>query len=485
MNENQENTLPKPEERGEGEQPLRSDHNRVLQAFRDGLNAYKRAREQLLREQWDIFEPSLRLAAKETVNSLELAMKVHLRYHKRQERIRVNRTDYLRLRNPNFDDLITLLKAYGEPPLDDDTAEIFFSYREMRNEVEHGGVIPSIPAVDQAIHDIGKAIIRLLQINDEQLPPKPQLVTTRSGTASLVVPELKAASGTIADADRFVRAHADTIKKIVFPHRKSNPIAREQLSLIAREHTGMMTTEDEFGQILSHIIERNLIPGLIFDGFEAYLFEEHSKWKREVEHEKKMQIGRKAAGFVQNGMKVFLDAGSTTEELVKVLVRRIENRALTRVTIATTSVNIAAVISDCCVRMGFDDDFSAVRLLIPGGQVRPGTQAIVAASEAESDEIVNLGRTLKGFDIGFVGVNGIDINQGFTTHTNAELQNKTDIINICRRNIIVGDSSKIGIVLEQRFAGFEDQIMLVVDSDPDNFDLRDILHAHPKKVVLA
>ena len=51
--------------------------------------------------------------------------------------------------------------------------------------------------------------------------------------------------------------------------------------------------------------------------------------------------------------------------------------------------------------------------------------------------------------------------------------------------LIVGDSSKIGIELEAKFASFEDEIQFVVDEDTSNAHLQELLARHKTKIVLA
>lgn len=74
---------------------------------------------------------------------------------------------------------------------------------------------------------------------------------------------------------------------------------------------------------------------------------------------------------------------------------------------------------------------------------------------------------------------------GFTTHENAEAANKRAIKEASRSCLIAGDSSKIGIVLESKFADFEDSIRFVVNEDRDNAKLQEIVTAHGDKVLLA
>jgi DeoR family transcriptional regulator of aga operon len=297
-------------------------------------------------------------------------------------------------------------------------------------------------------------------------------------------PEMRSTFSKIRESDALLHKHAALVHKIVFPHRSGNPVPLEKLLEIVNGQNRDSVHLDEFTEVLSCIVQRNLIPGLSFDGESAFLVEEHAQWKGELNREKKERIGKRAAAIVQNGAKVVLDAGSTMEEIVRILCKKIETRAITRVTIATTSANIADMISDCCVRMGFDDDYSAVTLLVPGGRIRPNTQAIVPLAARHTD-LRALAEEVGGFDIGFVGVNGIDAAVGFTTHANAERHNKEDVLTISRERFIVGDSSKVGIVLEERFATFDDDIHLVIDNDCAHEHLQEILARYQEKVILV
>lgn len=290
----------------------------------------------------------------------------------------------------------------------------------------------------------------------------------------------------LADAEALLRAQAAAIQKAVFPHREQNPISREKLREVVATYDPALTGSQDFNAVLDAVVQRNMVPGLSYDGYEAYVIEEHASWKSELQRQKKEKVARKAAIGIKNGVKLFLDAGSTTEEIVRILCRRIETRALTKLTVATTSVNIADMLSDCCVKMGFDDDFSAVRLFIPGGQIRPCTQAIVPLERGQNTrQILELAEHVGGFDMALVGVNGVHADGGFTTHDPSEAGSKAAILAAASTRAIVGDSTKIGLQLECKFAGFEDELTLVVDDDPESEPLQALLERHCAKILLA
>jgi len=289
----------------------------------------------------------------------------------------------------------------------------------------------------------------------------------------------------IADAENLLLDQAKIIRKAIFPHRHTNPISNSKLLEIFSSYSQEEVAADEFEAILAVILQRNMIPGFVYDGSEAYLTEEHAKWKSDIQRDKKEKVARKAVELLKNSVKVFFDAGSTTEEIVRLLCRRIENRIITKITIATTSVNIADMISDCCVKMGFDDEFTAVQLFIPGGRIRPNTQAIVPIRPDAATQVPLLGEAIGGFDICFVGVNGVTVEGGFMTHLNAEANNKVDVLRISTSRIIVGDSSKVGLCLECKFADFGDDVLFITDANLQNEELKKITERYNAKVFLT
>ena len=74
---------------------------------------------------------------------------------------------------------------------------------------------------------------------------------------------------------------------------------------------------------------------------------------------------------------------------------------------------------------------------------------------------------------------------GFTTHANVEFLNKIDIIQSCNIRLLAGDSSKVGIVLEEKIADFSDDVKFVVDYDEKNEKLVQIVEHYKDKVVLV
>lgn len=143
---------------------------------------------------------------------------------------------------------------------------------------------------------------------------------------------------------------------------------------------------------------------------------------RTTEHiEPKEIIGRCAAGMVSEGDSVALDIGTTTLELAK------ELRGTSNLTVITASVHIANILSDA----------PNMRLILSGGILR-------------KEELSLIGHVAEGtfqdfhVDKAFVGVGGLDIQDGLTEYNVEDMLVKRAMIANAGQVIVVADSSKLG-----------------------------------------
>jgi DeoR family fructose operon transcriptional repressor len=152
----------------------------------------------------------------------------------------------------------------------------------------------------------------------------------------------------------------------------------------------------------------------------------------------KMAIAREAARLVQQGQTVFLDAGTTTLELARVLPSRLD------ITVATNSVPIAAELAD------------RVRLILTGGTVKASTLALTGPMAERSIEQMHV-------DIAFVGMNGVSAAAGFTTPTLEEAATKAKMITAARMAVVLADGTKFGVVTFARVAGLDEVDLVITD----------------------
>ena len=135
--------------------------SRITQRFSEGVAAYTRAKASFARGDFDRYEQDLGVAVCSATGALEWTLKAHLRFHTR--RARMSEEEVKRLKQPTFEVLVSLMKVFGEPILDESTAGRFFDFRQARNQAEHDAAIPSIRTVEDILEGTRQAISTWLE----------------------------------------------------------------------------------------------------------------------------------------------------------------------------------------------------------------------------------------------------------------------------------------------------------------------------------
>ena len=151
---------------------------------------------------------------------------------------------------------------------------------------------------------------------------------------------------------------------------------------------------------------------LMSDGHERNMQE---KYSRNIEE--KRAIAAYAATLVHPNDFVFLDAGSTTEQMAEYLE---ENTAFYVTNGITLAQKLAA--------RGF-------KTMLLAGRVKASTDAVIGMEAVSS-----LARY--HFTRGFFGTNGITVAEGFTTPDLEEAANKRAAMDHCRQCYVLADNSK-------------------------------------------
>ena len=157
----------------------------------------------------------------------------------------------------------------------------------------------------------------------------------------------------------------------------------------------------------------------------------------------KVRIGRYASGLVAEGDSISLDVGSTIYEVALGL----EN--IRNITIVTPSLAIANLFLNR----------SDVRLIVPGGIVRPGETSLIG-------DIAR--RTLKDIFVDrlFMGVGAIDAKAGLTEYNLDDTSVKQVLINNAREVVVLADSSKFQKIAFAFVASFECIHHFITDREP-------------------
>jgi DeoR/GlpR family transcriptional regulator of sugar metabolism len=157
----------------------------------------------------------------------------------------------------------------------------------------------------------------------------------------------------------------------------------------------------------------------------------------------KQRIGVATASLVADGETVVLDAGTTALEVARALRGR--------------SVTVMPLGLRTLVEL-MDDD--GVRMIVPGGEVRPGELSLIG-------DLAEVAFERLRFDTFVLGCCGIDRDDGVTAHLPDDARIKRAAMRASRRTIAVADSSKLARVTFGRVCDVSDLERLVTDLDAD------------------
>jgi DeoR family transcriptional regulator, aga operon transcriptional repressor len=171
------------------------------------------------------------------------------------------------------------------------------------------------------------------------------------------------------------------------------------------------------------------------------LYELPLRYKAARHEVEKKRIAAEAASRVQDGGVVGLTGGTTTTEVARALVDR------HGITVVTNALNVAG---ELAIR-------TDIRLVVTGGTARPESYELVGPVAERTLEEVNI-------DVAFVGVDGISVEAGFTTHHDIEAHTNRTMIDRARRVVVVADGSKLGRVAFAQICPLEMVDELITDA---------------------
>lgn len=160
-----------------------------------------------------------------------------------------------------------------------------------------------------------------------------------------------------------------------------------------------------------------------------------------INHEKKMEIARKAASLVNDGETVFLESGSANALLARELAGR-------RVQLIVANLFVARQ-----VKHG-----DLAKVVVIGGVYQPDSESLVGAMARQ-----NIATTF--FTKAFLGVDGFTPETGFTNRDMERAEIAANIVASCPQTFILADSSKFGATGMARICGLDDVAGIVTDRD--------------------
>ncbi len=163
----------------------------------------------------------------------------------------------------------------------------------------------------------------------------------------------------------------------------------------------------------------------IAESFTGYEHEISKKINLYVEE--KEAIAEYAASLIEDGDFVFIDAGTTTGKVIDY----VRSKNVNFVTNAFMNAKRLA-------QRGFT-------VFIPGGEIKPTTEAIVGAQCVLSLEKYNFTKV-------FMGANGISLSGGISTPDKNEAMVKSTVIERSKDVYVLADNSKFDVITPVRFA---------------------------------
>lgn len=150
------------------------------------------------------------------------------------------------------------------------------------------------------------------------------------------------------------------------------------------------------------------------------LFDPSLPDKQKLHPQEKLRIANAAVKLVEEGQCVILDSGTTTTAIASAL------RQLSRLTVITNAVNIAAALTDT--------DFEVI---LVGGTLRKNSFSLVGPFAEEFLKEMHA-------DVLFLGVDGFDPKVGLTTPNISESRVNRAMVEAAKTVVAVCDSTKFG-----------------------------------------
>jgi DeoR family transcriptional regulator of aga operon len=181
---------------------------------------------------------------------------------------------------------------------------------------------------------------------------------------------------------------------------------------------------------------------------QALSYELPVRYRTERHSEEKHRIAQAAAELVPDGGVVGITGGTTTTEAARLLAAR------QNLTVVTNALNIAAELA-----------------------VRPNLSLIVTGGTARSASFELVGpvaeQTLAGYhlDLALLGVDGIEIDAGCTTHDDTEARTNAILLKQSKRAVVLADSTKLGRVAFATICPLSTVHILITDKNADPAEL--------------
>lgn len=175
----------------------------------------------------------------------------------------------------------------------------------------------------------------------------------------------------------------------------------------------------------------------------------------------KQRIGQAAAALIPEDCSIFINIGTTTEQVARALYPQQD------LVVITNNINIINILSGA----------PAKELIIAGGIVRPLDGGIVG------EAAVDFFRQFK-VDFAVIGASAVDVDGSILDYDYREVKVAQAILANARRKILVADHLKFSRTAPNRIGHVADLDFLVTDQPPPE-PFREVCRAHEVAVEVA
>ncbi|KFN90853.1 DeoR family transcriptional repressor [Tetragenococcus muriaticus 3MR10-3] len=216
-----------------------------------------------------------------------------------------------------------------------------------------------------------------------------------------------------------------TINELLKPLNASESTVRRDLKNL--EEQGLLARVHGGAKKMPHL------------SFEATMAEKEEKF-----HQQKVQIAKFCAGLLDTEDVIYLDAGSTTIEMIQFIPNDLS------IKVVTNSVKHAALLID-----------RQIETIILGGNIKLSTNATLGATAMQQLSDFRFSKS-------FLGMNGVELEAGFTTPDPEEAAVKRQALQQSQQAYVLLDHSKLQQVTFVQVAPLK-SATIVTNSCPQKF----------------
>ena len=187
----------------------------------------------------------------------------------------------------------------------------------------------------------------------------------------------------------------------------------------------------------------------------------HQRFRKKTLQAEKNRIGKYCAGLVKEGSSIFIDCGSTTEEIAPYLTER------KNIVVITDSLPVANILSTA----------KELKLLITPGEYVVGINGFVG-------ELTNEFMRRFTVDLLFLAGTGVNVKSGVTTASLVDSMTKRTLVQQARKIVLALDHTKLQVNSLASVAALAEIDMIVTDVGADP-EVIENLRGHGVEIILV